>query len=43
MLGVAHHKLVVSARSIIAMNVLIPTLVGIKLFVKQYMMDTHWC
>ena len=36
-------QLVVSAKSIIAMNVLIPTLVGIKLFVKhkQYMSDTH--
>ena len=34
-------QLVVSARSIIAINVLIPTLVGIKVFVEQYMSDTH--
>ena len=34
-------QLVVSARSIIAMNVLIPTLVGIELFIKQYMSGTH--
>ena len=37
----APSQLVVSARSIIAMNVLIPTLAGITLFVKQYMSDTH--
>ena len=30
-------QLVVSARSIIVMNVLIPTFVGNKLFVSQYM------
>ena len=35
-------QLVVSAKSIIAKNVLIPTLVEIKLFVKQYMSETHY-
>ena len=32
---------VVSARSIIVKNVLMTTLVGNKLFIRQYMMDTH--
>ena len=31
----------VSATSIIVKNVLMPTLVGNKLFIRQYMMDTH--
>ena len=34
-------QFVVSARSISAKNVLMPTLVGNKLFIRQYMMDTH--
>ena len=34
-------QFVVSARSIIVTNVLMPTLVGNKLFVRQYMMETH--
>ena len=34
-------QFVVSARSIIVKNVLMPTLVGNKLFIRQYMMDTH--
>ena len=34
-------QLVVSARSVIVMNVLMPTLVGNKLFMSQYMSDTH--
>ena len=33
-------QLVVSARSIIVMNVLMPTLVGTKLFISQYMSNT---
>ena len=36
-------QFVVSARSIIVTNVLMPTLVGNKLFIRQYMMDTHGC
>ena len=34
---------VVSARSIIVTNVLMPTLVGNKLFISQYMMDMDCC
>ena len=34
-------QFVVSARSITVKNVLMPTLVGNKLFIRQYMMDTH--
>ena len=34
-------QFVVSARSIIVKNVLMPTLVGNKLFIRQYMMDTR--
>ena len=34
---------VVSARSIVVMNVLMPTLVGNKLFIRQYMMDANCC
>ena len=34
-------QFVVSARSVIVQNVLMPTLVGNKLLIRQYMMDTH--
>ena len=34
-------QFVVIAWSIIVKNVLMPTLVGNKLFIRQYMMDTH--
>ena len=34
-------QLVVSAKSIIVMNLLMPTLVGNKLFISQYMCNTH--
>ena len=36
-------QLVVSARSIVVMNALMPTLVGNKLFISQYMSNTHCC
>ena len=36
-------QFVVSARSIIVTNVMMPTLVGNKLFISQYMMDTVCC
>ena len=36
-------QFVVSARSIIVTNVLMPTLVGNNLFISQYMMDTDCC
>ena len=36
-------QFVVSARSIIVTNVLMHTLVGNKLFISQYMMDTDCC
>ena len=34
---------VVSARSIVVINVLMPIVVGNKLFISQYMMDTDCC
>ena len=36
-------QLVVSARSIIVMNVLMPTVVENKLFIRRYMSNTHEC
>ena len=39
--GTPPSQLVVSARSIIVMNVLMPTLVGNKLFIRQYMRNTQ--
>ena len=36
-------QFVVSARSIIVANLFMPTLVGNKLFIIQYMMDTDCC
>ena len=36
-------QFVVSAMSIIVTNVFMPTLVGNKLFISQYMMDTDCC
>ena len=34
-------QFVVSARNIIVKNVLMPTFLGNKLFIRQYMMGTH--
>ena len=34
-------QFVVSARGILVKNVLMPTVVGNKLFIRQYMTDTH--
>ena len=39
--SVPPSQVVVSARSIIVMNVLMLTVVGSKLFIREYMSNTH--
>ena len=34
-------QIVVSARSIVVMNVLMPSLIGDKVFINQYIRNTH--